>query len=292
MNLPIHQPYIDGKGGVDIGLRPIEESSWLEIDNLFLQEIELKQKLYKKRKKDVLITPPDSIEIQKEVLDILLDHLKDFHSDAYKVTRESIEVIKSNTIYYYKDFKSPLELASLLVQEDLIIMEPKKEVFYLKSASLCAPTRWSLNEKHKQSLSEIHKEVPGYEKIDSRVNNIFRNLPDNKVFERFNWSIFDSPELFQPIGSKSLVEIKNINPEDLFLRVERQTLRRLENSRSVLFTVRVHVDPVSSILTNQQALVDLIKAIQNLEEDMKSYKVIRPFENKLIRWLKSKLNNE
>ena len=86
--------------------------------------------------------------------------------------------------------------------------------------------------------------------------------------------------------------IKNINPEDLFLRVERQTLRRLDNSRSVLFTVRVHVDPVSSILTNQQAVVDLIKAIQNLEEDMKSYKVILPFENKLIRWLKSKLNNE
>ena len=103
---------------------------------------------------------------------------------------------------------------------------------------------------------------------------------------------FDTPELFQPIGSKSFVEIKNINPEDLFLRVERQTLRRLENSRSVLFTVRVHVDPVSSILTNQQAVLDLIKAIQNLEEDMKSYKVIRPFEHKLIRWLKSKLNNE
>ena len=85
---------------------------------------------------------------------------------------------------------------------------------------------------------------------------------------------------------------KNINPEDLFLRVERQTLRRLDNSRCVLFTVRVHVDPVSSILTHQQAVVDLIRAIQNLEEDMKSYKVIRPFENKLIRWLKSKLNNE
>jgi hypothetical protein len=140
LNLPIHQPYKDGKGGVDIGLRPIQkESSWLEIDNLFLKEIELKQKLYKKRKKDVLITPPDSIEIQKEVLDILLDHLKDFYSDAYKVTRESIEVIKSNTIYYYKDFKSPLELASLLVQEDLIIMEPKKEVFYLQISFVMCP---------------------------------------------------------------------------------------------------------------------------------------------------------
>ena len=188
----------------------------------------------------------------------------------------------------FKNFKNPLELASLLVQEDLVIMKPKEtEEYFLEAASLCAPTRWSLKEKFRQSLSDIHKEVPGYlEKIDSRVNNIFRNLPDEKIFERFNWSIFDSPELFQPIGSKSLVEISNTKPEELFLRVERQTIRRLHKSRSILFTVRVHVDSIISILGNKELVVDLIKAIQNLDEDMKSYKVIQPFEDKLINWLR------
>ena len=135
---------------------------------------------------------------------------------------------------------------------------------------------------YKRNSNEI-----GYlEKIDSRVNNIFKNLPDEKIFERFNWSIFDSPELFQPIGSKSLVEISNTKPEELFLRVERQTIRRLHQSRSILFTVRVHVDSIISILGNKELVIDLTKAIQNLDEDMKSYKVIQPFEDKLISWLR------
>ncbi len=293
MSLPIHQPYKNGKGGVDIGLKPIDDYSWLEIDSLFEEEISLKKRLYEEKKDQVLITPVESIDIQKEVLDIVLEHLNEFYSDSYRINKDSVEVLKSKTIYFFKDFENPLELASLLVQEDLIIMQPKKDVFYLKSASLCAPTRWSLKEKFNLSLSEIHKEVPGYkEKIDLRVNNIFQNLPDQKIFERYNWSIFDSPELFQPIGSKTLVEIKNIDPEDLYLRVERQTLRRLKDSRSILFTVRVHVDPMSSILSDKNILMDLIKAIQNLEEDMKNYKVIQPFEERLIKWLKLKIVNE
>ena len=293
MSLPIHQPYKNGKGGVDIGLKPIDDYSWLEIDSLFEEEISLKKRLYEEKKDQVLITPVESIDIQKEVLDIVLEHLNEFYSDSYRINKDSVEVLKSKTIYFFKDFENPLELASLLVQEDLIIMQPKKDVFYLTSASLCAPTRWSLKEKFNLSLSEIHKEVPGYkEKIDLRVNNIFQNLPDQKIFERYNWSIFDSPELFQPIGSKTLVEIKNIDPEDLYLRVERQTLRRLKDSRSILFTVRVHVDPMSSILSDKNILMDLIKAIQNLEEDMKNYKVIQPFEERLIKWLKLKIVNE
>ena len=293
MNFPSHQPYKNGKGGIDIGLKPIENSSWLEIDSLFDKEISIKKRLYKERKDQVLITPPDSIDIQREVLEIVLKHLDHFHNDLYKINHESVEFIKSKTIYSYKDFENPLELASLLVQEDLVIMQPQSDIFYLRSASLCAPTRWSLKEKFNQSLSEIHKEVPGYkEKIDFRVNNIFRNLPDEKIFERYNWSIFDSPELFQPIGSKSLVEIENIEPEGLFLRVERQTLRRLKDSRSILFTVRVHVDPMTAILSDKHIMIDLIKAIQNLEEDMKEYKVIKPFEDKLIEWLKSKVISE
>ena len=120
-------------------------------------------------------------------------------------------------------------------------------------------------------------------KIDSRVNTIFTNLPDQKIFERYNWSIFDSPELFQPVGNKSLVEIKNTQPDKLFIRVERQTIRRLDYSRdTVLFAVRVHVNPMQNqlfdIINNKKAISDLIQAIQNLEEDMKTYKVIEPFE--------------
>ena len=293
MNFPIHQPYKDGKGGVDIGLKPIQKESWLEIDNLFSAEIAEKKQLLKNKRSDVLITPSSSFSIQKEVLTTILEHLQLFHANLFNINNETVEIIKTKEIYNHQKFPNPLELASLLVQEDLIIMKQIEEDYHLESASLCAPTRWSLQDKFRESLSKIHKEVPGYEqKIGKRVDSIFSNLPDDKIFERFNWSIFDSPELFQPINSKTLVEIRDLRPQELFIRVERQTIRRLEQSKSVLFTVRVHVDPITAILDNKRSIEDLINAISNLDRDMKNYKVITPFEENLINWLKSKTINE
>jgi len=43
LRLPIHTPYKNGEGGVKVGLEPIKESDWLEIDDLFNSEIELKK---------------------------------------------------------------------------------------------------------------------------------------------------------------------------------------------------------------------------------------------------------
>jgi len=293
LNFPIHQPYKDGKGGVDIGLKPIQKESWLEIDNLFSAEIAEKKQLLKNKRSDVLITPSSSFSIQKEVLTTILEHLQLFHANLFNINNETVEIIKTKEIYNHQKFPNPLELASLLVQEDLIIMKQIEEDYHLESASLCAPTRWSLQDKFRESLSRIHKEVPGYEqKIGKRVDSIFSNLPDDKIFERFNWSIFDSPELFQPINSKTLVEIRDLRPQELFIRVERQTIRRLKQSKSVLFTVRVHVDPITAILDSKRSIEDLITAISNLDLDMKTYKVITPFEENLINWLKSKSINE
>ena len=293
MSLPLHRPYKDGKGGVDIGLKPINEIEWLEIDSHFKEEISYKKKLYKDRKADVLVASTKSREVQQKTLDLILNHLTQYHSNAYEITSRYINIHESNDLYYFDEFENPLELASLLVQEDLILMQPTGDIFKLEAASLCAPTRWSLQEKFQQSLSDIHAEVPGYkERIDSRVNKIFSNMPNDKIFERFNWSIFDSPELFQPISSKSLVEIENILPNELYLRVERQSIRRLNESKTILFTVRVHVDPISSILTDKYLILDLLKALQNLDDEMKVYKVIKPFEKNLINWLRLKASYE
>ena len=90
MNDLVHLPFKDGKGGVDIGLRPIEESSWLEIDHLFSEEIALKEKLYLENKDQVLLTSPNSQDIQKEVLKLVIEHLKNHHNDSYELKADCL----------------------------------------------------------------------------------------------------------------------------------------------------------------------------------------------------------
>jgi len=291
LTLPKYTPYLDGQGGVKIGLTPISESKWLEIDNKFEEEIRLKKKLLKTNRDDVLQITQGSEDKQNEILESIVSYLQKFHSDIFKVTKDSVYIESTNDLYKLNQFKNPIELASLLVQEDLVMMSPKEDKFYLEAASLSAPSHWSLTEKFSKSLMDLHHGVPGYkEDIGQRVDEIFNRLPTERILERFNWSIYDDPKLFQPVHSKPFVEFKESKPSKLFLRVERQTIRKLPVYGTVLFTIRVYVDPIESILNDEHTLTSLKMAVENLSEPMKKYKSIDQLEKTLLLWLKDKIN--
>ena len=287
MALPKHTPYQNGKGGVRIGLKPINTKNWLEIDDNFKNENNLKKILLSSRRHEVFQANDNSHSAQKELLKMVTEHLKKYHSEKYsfkdqnifiKATGESINLLDSNT--------PPIETASLLVQEDLILMMPKKNKFYLEAAVLTSPSHWSLVEKFSKNLIDLHEGVPGYEeKIGSRVDEIFNKLPSDRILERLNWSIYDSPELFQPVGSKPEVTMKRKDIRDLHLRVERQTIRKIPDQGSIVFTVRVHVDPLLSISKEQDLLDDLNLAIANLPQEMKEYKAMDQIEKEVTDWI-------
>ena len=291
MPLPKHTPYLDGQGGVKIGLSPIPESTWLELDNKFEEEILLKKNLLNTNRDKVLKISKGSEDEQEEILESILNYLQKFHSDKYKFSKDSIYIKSTNDLYDLRQFKNPIELASLLVQEDLVLMSPKENKFYLEAASLSAPSHWSLTENFSKSLLDLHDGVPGYkEDIGKRVDEIFNKLPTERILERYNWSIYDDPKLFQPVHSKPFVEFKETKPNKLFLRVERQTIRKLPKYETILFTIRVHVDPIESILNDNHVLKSLKMAVENLSGPMKEYKSINQFEKSLIDWLEDKIN--
>lgn len=287
MVLPKHTPYQNGKGGVRIGLKPINTKNWLEIDDNFKNENNLKKNLLSSKRHEVFQANNNSFSAQNELLKMVTEHLKKYHSEKYsfkdqnifiKTTGESINLLDSNT--------PPIETASLLVQEDLILMIPKENKFYLEAAVLTSPSHWSLLEKFSKNLIDLHEGVPGYEeKIGSRVDEIFNKLPSDRILERLNWSIYDSPELFQPVGSKPEVTMKRKDIRDLYLRVERQTIRKLPDQGSIVFTVRVHVDPLLSISKEHDLLDDLNLAIASLPQEMKEYKAIDQIEREVINWI-------
>ncbi|TIU52784.1 MAG: DUF3445 domain-containing protein, partial [Mesorhizobium sp.] len=57
---------------------------------------------------------------------------------------------------------APLVQASLLVQEDLILMRRDESGWRLAAGSLCFPSSWSLLEKFGKPLQQIHAPVPGF----------------------------------------------------------------------------------------------------------------------------------
>ena len=116
MRPPIHQPFKDGRGGIEIGLKPIEDRDWLEIDELFNQEIQDKLTLIEERRSEVIVSNKNSLGSQRELLNIVLEYLSTYHSEIYDVQKSCITSKKNDQTLFYDDFKDPIELASLVVQ--------------------------------------------------------------------------------------------------------------------------------------------------------------------------------
>jgi hypothetical protein len=167
------------------------------------------------------------------------------------------------------------------VQEDLLLMQPSPEGYILAAASLCFPLRWRLREKFGRPMAQIHQPVPGYhEKLERPVDSFFDRLTWDRPVWRSNWSIVDSPELFLAPQQGDWDWYATINAENagekLWLRVERQTLRRLRGSGDILFTVRTYVHPLQVLEDYPVIARNLAKALKQISPDMQRYKHLLP----------------
>jgi len=136
------------------------------------------------------------------------------------------------------------------VQEDLLLMRRDPEGWRLVAGSLCFPSTWVLAEKLGRDMAAIHGPVPGYAgKMAGMIARIFDSLKADQLVERLNWSIYSDDRLRYAQSKQDPLQRFPVGVDvsgRAHVRVERQTLRRLPTSGQILFTVRVHVDPVSA----------------------------------------------
>ncbi|BAC90287.1 heme-dependent oxidative N-demethylase family protein [Gloeobacter violaceus] len=286
---PLYFPYADGQWRLHIGLAPLEPSRWIEIDERFEEYLTLKCRLLTERRGEVLVAMPGSETEQQEVLELLLDHLPEYFPEHYRLKDSRLENRMSGEIWNPADHGfAPLELAARLVQEDLCLMRPTQEGYILSAACVCFPSRWLLTEKVGLLLTGIHAPVPGYaEQLAGPVDRFFERLRVETPMWRINWTIVDSPELFLlPGGAKRDSQITAQDAaERLWIRIERQTLRRLAESRTVLFTIRTYVHPLH-VLEQQPAMARaLATAVRQIPEPMQLYKSLLPVREALLGYL-------
>ena len=149
-----------------------------------------------------------------------------------------------------------LAAASLLVPDDLCVMQKRNDAFVLVAASLCSPSYWSLLDKLEQPLDVIHANVEGLnDRIGPRMQSFFERLPQGRVFQRRNWFAHNDSEPFHP---RYVGEI-SVPAEDLVIRSERQTLTKL-NGDVVLFTIHVIFAPLADIRRHPAAQRSLLEA--------------------------------
>lgn len=227
-----------GPPWLHMGLRTIDEAAWLAVDDRRGAELAEKDRLLSERHDDVFAALPGTEAAGAETLALVEAWLASHRPEALR--DPSVPAAGG---------RHPLETAARLVQEDLCLMAERDGDIALVAAALCFPSHWRLADKIGGSSAAIHGPVPHYEReLQAKVDRFLERIPEGRIVLRRNWGVHDHDTLFVPEHPPPRPGITAANAGDrLWVRSERQTLRRLPDSGAVLFTIRVQFAPLATL---------------------------------------------
>ncbi len=287
MNVLIHTPYDGSSKLFQIGLRPLDLHDWIEIDHTFDAQLREKRRVYAAHPDKVFVAEAGTEDAQREVLDLLLEHLPRRFPERFELDGDGLKVTGHPTLGV-AEMRSlpPLHIASLLVQEDLILMRRGENGWRLAAGSLCFPSSWELTEKFGKPMHEIHEPVPAFgpgTRMADLIARMFDKLQPGNPVKRFNWSIQANAELYHPLSGVERIDRATNRPSKFpdadaaahaFIRVERQTLRKLLVSGDILFTIRIHLDPISVLRNHpdcKSLAISFAAQLSELDTDQLDY---------------------
>jgi hypothetical protein len=263
-----HAPYEEA-ADFTIGLKAIEASAWLEGGEA--DPAARKDPLYAAHRDIVWGQTPTSQAGQREVVAM-------------------VEVALGETIPL--EGRPPLYAAARRVPDDLVLVERQDGEWRVSALSLSAPTFFTVSDVLDRSLGQIHDPVHGFnDRFLRRVVRIFEGLRPELVLQRRNWSVVNSAEPFTPQSAPIRARIRAIRPEqaadELFVRVERQTLRRLPQTGGALFTIRVWLHPLRALAADPPRLAAFAKAWREAAPDFRAYKRLPLYDELVSAFLRA-----
>jgi len=277
-----YTPYDGSSKPFTIGLLQLDPARWIEPDGDLAYHLAEKKKLFAEHGGQIFRAEPGTEDAQQEILDALAEYLPSHHTAIYRREGDVMEMA-GHRVDLADRTMPPLFRAGLLVQDDLVIMRRGEKGWRIAAAFLAFPSSWSLSDKFGKIMDEVHAPVPdfaGGSRNAGLVNRMFDNLSPARFVVRWNWSVNWGYKLYHPV-SQPASETRNISPEKAFIRVERQTLRKMPVSGDILFTIRIYLDPVAAIVTQPNArelaasLADQLEALTPAQTDYKGLSVRR-----------------
>jgi dimethylamine monooxygenase subunit A len=288
--MTIHTPYDGSSKPFQIGLQQLDPATWIEVDDnleLYLAE---KRRLYREETANVLVAEQGTEAAQQEVLEMVIDHL----THHFPILNRHPGLRRDDGVS-----GSAIATAGLLIQEDLVLMRHSPYCWRLVAASLCFPSAWNLHEKFGKPMHEIHQPVPGFgegSRNAGLIDRMFDNLRVEQPVIRWNWSLYGDARLYHPASDNRMKHRFGDGPitGNVIMRLERQTLRKLPKSGDILFTIRIHNNPLEVLETHKDgpALARSIATqVANLTDAEIDYKGLVGERARLLQRLETLASN-
>ena len=154
--------------------------------------------------------------------------------------------------------------------EDMCLLTKREqdEQYRLVGAAVAWPSDWTPAEKIGLPLRALHAPIQGYEEqLASGVDHFMNKLKPGPIYGRCNWFIAATGDMrwVAEAHERAFAHVTCENAgETLFVRSERQTLRRLPQTGAILFTIGVYVSPLGDLSAANIGM--LARAVDSLIE--------------------------
>lgn len=278
---PRYLPFLDGPVPTDaaafrwrLGVRPLDLRDWIELGPDAETAIATKATLSAQHPDTVFAVLDDVEPESSEVATAIVEHLRHRWPDQYG------DVALEASLH-------PLDAAARLVPEDLVLLVERDDRLVFGGGSVCFPNRWDLRSKLGLSMAGVHAPVAQLnEQLEAPIDAFFDRLTPERSFWRLGWGVLDTPDWYTPLDGTAAPRPADPGPDELYLRVERETLRRFSVTNCVLFTIRTYVTPIPAVVADPAVARRLGDALAALPDDVRAYKDVVRTADTLIAALR------
>jgi len=250
-----------------MGTHALDLREWLVVDDDAPSQLDLKRRLVAGARDVVVATTPVADDAANEVRDLVVEAIQ--HSGTQRGD-------------------GPLVDAALMVQEDLVLLQRIGTKWTVTAGVVCFPTHWTIGEKLGRPVADVHASVAHYDsELRERVDRFTDRLTVDRPVWRRNWFVSPTDLLHLPSYPQGIAVPEAVPPDGagMWIRSERQTLRRLARSDAILFTIRVQLAPLGVLRQRPDLAERMLAAVSSWDAAKRSYTSTGRILTALERWL-------
>ena len=172
-----------------------------------------------------------------------------------------------------------------LLEPDVVVMtRDESGIFRLRGGVVVFPSHWALADKLEQTLLEVHGVVPGLNTaIGSAIDRYLDRLRPGFAAERSNWGLAATDAMNLHPATHPVRLVQGMSVDDIWLRIEDQSLSLLPKSDAILFGIRIESIRLTEVLADSEIRRRFHRALKTMPSVVAEYKGITTVMPELLR---------
>jgi hypothetical protein len=179
-----------------------------------------------------------------------------------------------------------IESLGRVLEPDFVFLQGTEGGPVIVGGVVCFPSSWALPEKMGLTLDQTHGPVPGLNaQLAQRVRTALDRLVPGSAWERDNWGMArDGNRNHHPSRPRQRLDA-TVEPDEIWLRVERQILYRLPKTGGLLFGIRVETCPWHEFAVQDEVISGLRWGLETMSAEVAAYKGLAAARTRILELL-------